>query len=371
MKLAIYGYDTIVGKMVLEMLDANEHIHLDEFYPLSPIPLEYDAVPLKGKNHLITFVNEFDFSKVEVALFLTTKDLSETWIPVATAAGCIVIDDSHLYSGAKGEDGKATVIASTINPFKIGAVDATKVAALPHATSIEIAAPLNELVHDFEVRKLVVTALIAASEHGELGTQTLARETTMLLNGQGVEVVDFPAQLAFNVLTRVGAVDRNGVSEHERTIIEEVRALVPDYTGPISLTCIQVPTFYGHTLSVQVELTTDESLEDVKDSLSNNPDLIFEEGIKELLSQLKAEAEDAKEESAESSVGDVEGATDELMVSPVTCADFERDAIFLSRLRKVGPGTYDFTAVMDNTRYGEAKAALDLLALIQKHRKAH
>ena len=67
MKLAIYGYDTIVGKMVLEMLESNEQLQLDEFYPLSPIPLEYDAVPLKGKNHLITFVNEFDFAKADVA----------------------------------------------------------------------------------------------------------------------------------------------------------------------------------------------------------------------------------------------------------------------------------------------------------------
>ena len=350
MKLAIYGYDTIVGKMVLEMLESNEQLQLDEFYPLSPIPLEYDAVPLKGKNHLITFVNEFDFAKADVALFLTTKDLSETWIPVATAAGCIVIDDSHLYSGAKGENGQATVIASTINPFKLPDLLNTKVAALPHATSVEIAAPLNELCHDFEVRKVVVTALIAASEHGELGTQTLARETTMLLNGQGVDVVDFPAQLAFNVLTRVGAVDREGVSAHERTIMEELRALLPDYKGQIALTCIQVPTFYGHTLSVQVELTTDETLEDVRDSLSNNSDLIFEDGLKDLVAELEEEESPA-----------------ELIVSPVTCADFERDAIFLSRLRKVGPGTYDFTAVMDNTRYGEAKGALDLLLLLQKH----
>ena len=350
MKLAIYGYDTIVGKMVLEMLADNEQLKIDEFYPLSPIPLEYDAVPLKGKNHLITFINDFDFAKADVALFLTTKDLSETWLPVATAAGCIVIDDSHLYSGAKGENGQATVIASSINPFKLPELLTTKIAALPHATSFEIAAPLNELMQDFEVRKVVVTALIAASEHGELGTQTLARETTMLLNGQGVDVVDFPAQLAFNVLTRVGAVDDNGVSEHERTIMEELRALLPDYKGALSLTCIQVPTFYGHTLSVQVELTTDESLEDVKDSLSNNPDLVFEEGVAQLRAELESE----------------EGELGELMVSPVTCADLERDAIFLSRLRKVGPGTYDFTAVMDNTRYGEAKAALDLLLLLQQ-----
>ena len=77
MKVAIYGYDTIVGKLVLEILEEDQNFKIDEFYPLSPIAGEYDAVPLRGKNYLISHVDEFDFAQADVALFLTTKDESE------------------------------------------------------------------------------------------------------------------------------------------------------------------------------------------------------------------------------------------------------------------------------------------------------
>lgn len=331
MKIAIYGYDTIVGKLVLELLEDSD-IAIDEFYPLSPLAAEYDAVPLRGKNYVISYVDEFDFSKAQVALFLTTQDESLRLISKAQESGCIVIDNSHLYSGNLS----APIVLKEINPYAIDEVISKKLASTPLATSTQIALALNPIHDEYGIKKSVITALIAASEHGELGTQTLARETTLLLNGMSVDVTDFPAQLAFNLHTRIGELDDSGVSEHESIIKHEVFSLIDSFDEGLSLTCIQVPTFYGHTLSVNVTLQEDCSLEQFKEALKSSDAIALEEELEDMG-----------------------------LVTPVSCADTElNNKLFVSRIRKQGFATFDFTVVMDNTRHGEATCTLDLLKIL-------
>ena len=331
MKLAIYGYDTIVGKLVLEGLE-DSALAIDEFYPLSPLSAEYDAVPLRGKNHVISCVDEFEFSKADVALFLTTRDESERLIPQAQAAGCIVVDNSHLFSGADA----APVVLGDVNPYDITKVMIKKLASVPLATTAQLVTTLNPLHDTYGIGNAVVTAMVAVSEHGELGTQTLARETTQLLNGMSIDVADFPAQLAFNIHTRMGEIDSDGISELEKTVRNETASLMEDFVSGLSLTCIQVPTFYGHTMSIHVELEEDCSLDDFRKALSESPAIAFEDELE-----------------------------DKVMVTPVSCAELD-NRIYISRIRKQGRCCFDFTCVMDNTRHGEAGCALELLNMIQK-----
>lgn len=340
LKLAIYGYDTIVGKMVLEMLDGSEEIHLDDFFPLSPLPLDYDAVPLRGKNYRITHINEFDFAQADVVLFCTTRDASETWIPLATSADCIVVDDSHLFAGDDAVERKALILKE-LNPFQIKSIMTDKIAAVPLATSTETALALGVVHENYPLRRAVVTAMVSASEHGELGTDTLARETTQMLNGMGTDSVDFPAQLAFNIHPRVGELIESGHSSHEKMILSEVNTLlssIDTFNGPLSLTCLQVPTFYGNTLSVHVELEKDAGLDDFIECFRSSDCCALEE---DLLSE------------------------DITMISPVSCAELE-DKLYISRVRKTGAAAFDFVVIMDNIRYGEARTCINVLSLIQE-----
>lgn len=365
MKLAIYGYDTIVGKLVLEALEQDESLKLDEFYPLSPLASEYDAVPLRGKNYLISYVDEFDFSKADVALFLTTKDESERLIPKAQSAGCIVIDDSHLYAGIKGK----TMVLKEVNPYAVKDVIESKLACVPLATSSEIVLSLNPLHDEYGIKKAVITAMISTSEHGELGTQTLARETTQLLNGMGVDVTDFPAQLAFNIHTRIGELDDDGISSHEQIVIHEVFSLMDKFPEGLALTCVQVPTFYGHTLSVHVDLEEDCSVDELKAAFKQSTVIALEEELKLDADDVDADADTDTDAYTEADSGEAKSqalvtSNKNNLVSPVSCAEME-SKLYVARIRKQGRASFDFTVVMDNTRHGEATAAVDLLQLLQ------
>ena len=62
MKLAIYGYDTDIGKLVIETIEEQD-LSLGDVFPLSPLTGEYDAIQIKGQNYFVQQVEEFENSE--------------------------------------------------------------------------------------------------------------------------------------------------------------------------------------------------------------------------------------------------------------------------------------------------------------------
>ena len=330
MKLAIYGYDTDIGKLVIETIEEQD-LSLGEVFPLSPLTGEYDAVQIKGQNYFVQPVEEFDFSKADVALFLTTQDESQHWINAAREKGCIVIDDSHLFNG----DDKTVTIVPEINPFDIKKAIENRLVIPALAPSVQLCLALSVLHDEYVIARATVTSMESVSEFGRLGTETLAHESTLLLNGMAAEHQGFPAQLAFNLHTRMGLLEDNGYSDHENAISNEVSRILGRFERGFDITCIQVPVFYGHTMVVNVDLEDKATLEEVK------------------------QAFDASEYVTVASEDDV--------LSPVADIINER-TVMLTRLKQDKPGSksYSFVIMMDNTRRGEAISCVEIAKLIAK-----
>ena len=330
MKLAIYGYDTDIGKLVIETIEEQD-LSLGEVFPLSPLTGEYDAVQIKGQNFFVKPVEEFDFSKADVALFLTTQDESQHLINAAREKGCIVIDDSHLFNG----DDKTVTIVPEINPFDIKKAIENRLVIPALAPSVQLCLALSVLHDEYGIARATVTSMESVSEFGRLGTETLAHESTLLLNGMAAEHQGFPAQLAFNLHTRMGLLEDNGYSDHENAISNEVSRILGRFERGFDITCIQVPVFYGHTMVVNVDLEDKATLEEVK------------------------QAFDASEYVTVASEDDV--------LSPVADIINER-TVMLTRLKQDKPGSksYSFVIMMDNTRRGEAISCVEIAKLIAK-----
>ena len=330
MKLAIYGYDTDIGKLVIETIEEQD-LSLGDVFPLSPLTDEYDAVQIKGQNYFVQPVEEFDFSKADVALFLTTQDESQHWINAAREKGCIVIDDSHLFNG----DDKTVTIVPEINPFDIKKAIENRLVIPALAPSVQLCLALSVLHDEYGIARATVTSMESVSEFGRLGTETLAHESTLLLNGMAAEHQGFPAQLAFNLHTRMGLLEDNGYSDHENAISNEVSRILGRFERGFDITCIQVPVLYGHTMVVNVDLEDKATLEEVKQAL------------------------DASEYVTVASEDDV--------LSPVADIINER-TVMLTRLKQDKPGSksYSFVIMMDNTRRGEAIACVEIAKLIAK-----
>ena len=331
LKIAIYGYDSDVGKLVLETME-EEHYVVQDLIPLSPLSGEFDAVTLNGKNYIIKSVDEFDFQNADVALFLTTPDESERLVPEARQAGCLVIDGSGFFSG----DSKVSVVVPELNPYEVKkAVQDGLV--IPASSSATLSAlTLSPLFDEFGIERASACIMQSVSEKGRLGTETLAHETVRLLNGLEGEHYGFDAQVAFNVFSHTDEVDEEGFSRSERIIAEETQRVLGNMHGGFDVSAVQVPVFYGHTAIIHVDLTQSTSLEEVKEAFKSSLWINFRNN--ELLTTVENAVNERK--------------------------------ILITRVKSHGRSgkSYSFIAMMDNSRRGEAVNVVELLKLAEKER---
>ena len=333
LKIAIYGYDSDVGRLVLETMEERK-FEVADLFPLSPLSGQYDAVTLGGENYMIRGVDDFDFSQADVALFLTTPDESERLAPQARKSGCIVVDGSRLFS----TDPAIPVIAPELNPFEVkNAIEPRLVIPASSVTSL-IALCAAPLADEFGLERLSASVMESVSEQGRLGTETLAHETVRLLNGQGPEHDGFEAQVAFNLHTRVGKAQSDGYTEHEHTVMEQLKHMLGALPGGIDVTAVQVPVFYAHTAVIHVDLKESTGIKAVKEALSGCEWIALRDDSEQL--------------------------------TPVTDGVTERN-VLVSRVRAHGRSgkAFSFIAMLDNLRRGEAVSVAEIVSLLEKSLK--
>ncbi len=335
MKIAVYGYDTDIGKLVFETME-EQKLEVEDLFPLSPLSGEFDAVTLNGENYMVKAADEFDFGSCDLALFLTTPDESSRLARAAAAKGCTVIDASGLYS----DDEKIPLVIPEINPYDIKGVAETRIAIPASSSATLLALCLQPLADSFGLDRVNATVMESVSGQGRLGTETLARETARLLNGLDGDHEGFEAQVAFNLHTRIGKEAENGYSEHENTVLAQLSRVLGAIPGGYDVTAVQVPVFYGHTATVHVDLKESATLDEFKAALSECPWIKM--------------------------------AGDGRMLTPVTDAVSER-SVLVSRIRRHGRSgkAWSFICMMDNTRRGEAVSVVEIAKLIEKQRNEH
>ncbi len=314
----------------METLSDEEPL-FDDFFPLSPLSGEFDAVSLHGKNYFVSPVNEFDFSKADAAFFISTPDETQRLLSKAQNAGCIVIDDSHLYAA----DPRVPLILPELNQNDLNKAVETRLVIPAAAVTTQLCLALAPLHDNFEVEHCTVTALESVSEHGRVGTETLARETTLLLNGTSAEHEGFPAQLAINLHTRIGDLQDDNYSEHENTVKAQTQRILGAFSRGLDVTCMQVPVFYGHTLSIHVDLQEKASVKELEEAFAES----------EYLSLIPSDK----------------------VLTPVTDAVTE-SKILITRVRQDGRSgkAFSFIALMDNSRRGEAVSCVRIAQLLRK-----
>lgn len=110
-------------------------------------------------------------------------------------------------------------------------------------------------------------AALAVSAQGREAVNELARQTAELLNARPLEPRFFDRQVAFNLLAQVGGVNEHGHTGLEQRLVGELRALLGLPELKISVTCIQVPVFFGDSFSVAVQSGEPVDLDSVNQAL--------------------------------------------------------------------------------------------------------
>lgn len=217
-----------------------------------------------------------DVAGLDIALFSAGATSSRELAPRFAAAGAMVIDNSSAFR----MDPEVPLIVSEVNPEEIRNAH-KRIIANPNCTTMA-AMPVLKPLHDAaQLVRLIASTYQAVSGGGLAGVDELSKQANAVVensreltySGNAVTYPNpekFAGPIAFNVLPFAGSIVNDGEFETDEEIKlrNESRKIlnIPDLL--VSGTCVRVPVYTGHSLSLNLEFARDITVAQATELLS-------------------------------------------------------------------------------------------------------
>ena len=262
--VAVVGATGAVGEAMLSILE-QRNFPVNEIFPLASSRSAGKSVVFNGRSLEVGRLDEFDFSTVELGLFSAGGSVSAEYAPKATAAGCIVVDNTSYFRN----DPEIPLIVPEVN---LHALDQHQgIIANPNCSTIQMVVALKPIYDAVGIHRINVATYQAVSGAGRRAIEELASQTAALLNGKKPAMKIMPKQIAFNVIPEIDSFQDNGYTREEMKMVWETRKILEDDTLMINPTAVRVPVFYGHSEAVHLETRDPVTAAEVRQLLSVAP----------------------------------------------------------------------------------------------------
>lgn len=272
LNVAVVGATGQVGRVMRTLLEERD-------FPVKSIRFFSSArsagttLTFKGEEITVEDVATANYDGIDIAVFSAGASASLEYAPKLVAAGAVVVDNSSAWR----KDPDVPLVVSEVNPEDI-ANRPKGIIANPNCTTMAAMPVLRPLVDKAGgLKRLLVSSYQAVSGSGLKGVEELVRQTEagvtqnlagLALDGRAVTLPDpqvYVAPIAFDVVALAGSIVGDGSEEtdEEQKLRNESRRIlhIPDLK--VSGTCVRVPVFTGHTLSIHAEfsgaITPDEA----------------------------------------------------------------------------------------------------------------
>ena len=277
--VAVVGATGQVGAVMRRLLDERD-------FPLSRVRFFASArsagttLPWRGEEIVVEDSATADVSGIDIALFSAGGATSKAIAPRFVEAGAVVIDNSSAWR----MDPDVPLVVSEVNPHAISEMR-KGIIANPNCTTMAAMPVLKVLDAEAGLRRLVVSTFQAVSGSGLAGVEELdgqvraaVTQDIAALTHDG-SAVDFPAPkkyvapIAFNVVALAGSIVDDGSREtdEEQKLRNESRKILELPDLRVSGTCVRVPVFTGHSLSINAEFDREITPERAIELLASAP----------------------------------------------------------------------------------------------------
>lgn len=280
--IGVVGATGQVGQVMRTLLDERD-------FPASSVRFFASArsqgrkLPFRGQEIEVEDAETANPTGLDIALFSAGGAMSKVQAPRFAAAGATVIDNSSAWR----KDPDVPLVVSEVNferdvrragPLKKGII------ANPNCTTMA-AMPVLKVLHDEAgLVRFVASSYQAVSGSGLAGVEELATQARAVIDeaeqlvhdGRGVEFPapqKYVAPIAFNVVPLAGSLvdDGSGETDEDQKLRFESRKIlgIPDLL--VSGTCVRVPVFTGHSLSINAEFARPITPERAREVLDGAP----------------------------------------------------------------------------------------------------
>lgn len=239
-------------------------------------------LPWKDTEVVVEDIATAGFGGIDVAIFSAGGSTSKQYAERVADAGAIVVDNSSAWR----MDPRVPLIVSEVNPGDVAAAE-IGIIANPNCTTMA-AMPAIKALHDAAgLAGMQITTFQAVSGSGVKGVEALATQLTQIddprvlaLDGSAFTPADtdpYVAPIAYNVVPLAGSIvdDGEGETDEEKKLRNESRRILHLPDLPVAGTCVRVPVFSGHSLSVHARFDNDITPDEARSVLASAPGVVL------------------------------------------------------------------------------------------------
>ena len=319
MRVAVVGVTGMVGNVMLEVL--KEHnFPVTELIPVASEKSIGKKINFKGKEYSVIGLEQAVSLKPDVALFSAGASVSKEWAPRFAQVGTTVVDNSSAW---RMDETKKLVIPE-INADVLTKDD--KIIANPNCSTIQMLIALAPLQAKYGIKRIVVSTYQSITGTGVKAVRQLENEYK---GEKGEMAYHYPIHR--NAIPHCDVFEENGYTKEEMKLVRETKKILRDDTIAVTATAVRIPVVGGHSESINVELKTDFSIDEVRALLAKSA------GIK------------------------VQDNTD-TNIYPMPIYAHGKDEVFVGRIRRdeSQANTLNLWVVADNLRKGAATNTIQI-----------
>jgi len=256
--VGVVGATGLVGEMMRALL-------AERNFPMKSLRLFASArsagskLVFGGQEIVVEDAATADYAGLDIVFFSAGGDTSRELAPKVAAAGAIVIDNSSAFRS----DPEVPLVVAEVNPHALDVIP-KGIVANPNCTTMAAMPVLRPLHAAAGLKRLTVSTYQAVSGGGVAGIEELEGQiragaqsgVALAADGGAVDlpgVKKWAVPIAYNVVALNYVLGEDGYTEEEAKLRDESRKILEIPGLPVSGTCVRVPVYSGHSLSINVE----------------------------------------------------------------------------------------------------------------------
>jgi aspartate-semialdehyde dehydrogenase len=323
-KVAVVGATGNVGREMLGVL-AERAFPASEVVALASSKSTGTEVSFGDAVLKVKALDHYDFKGTDIVLMSAGSAVSKQWSPKIAAAGAVVIDNSSCWR----MDREVPLVVPEVNADALEGIK-KGIVANPNCSTAQLVVALKPLHDAAKIKRVVVSTYQSVSGTGKDAMDELFRQTRAVFVADPIEHNHYPKQIAFNVIPYCGEFIDSGYTTEELKMMNETQKILdPDIQ--LTVTCVRVPVFIGHSEAVTIEFERPITAEKARSILREAPGVLV-----------------------------VDKREDQGYITPIEAAG--EDATYVSRIRKDPTVEHGLSMwiVSDNLRKGAALNAVQI-----------
>ena len=277
-KVAVVGATGAVGNMMVSVLERRS-FPVREIVLLASERSTGRTLRFKEEYYPVQELTKNSFDGVDIGLFSAGGSISAEFAPIAADAGCIVIDNTAHFR----MDPDVPLVVPEVNPGAIAHYKKKNIIANPNCSTIQMLLVLKPLHDAGNIKRVVVSTYQSVSGTGKDALEEMllqSREIATCVKWckeDGLEKLwqdlspfrttttkVYPHRIGFECLPHIDVFLENDYTKEEMKMVWETGKIL-DPAIRVTATTVRVPTFFGHSESINVEtekkITADKARE--------------------------------------------------------------------------------------------------------------